>query len=82
MNENELASYTVCFHSRGIVVVLQAEGEVVVVLVGVRALRDLAQVVPVAVGAGGVAAAVGTGGGGGGGVRGQVRVVERVVRLK
>ena len=60
-------------HSRGVVVILQAEGEVVVVLVGVGALGDLGQVVLEVRGPRRRC---------GGRVRGQVRVVVRIVRLQ
>ena len=60
---------------RGVVVVLQAEGEIVVVLVGVGALGDLADVILIrSVAVGAVS--------GMGGVRGQVGVVVRVVGLQ
>ena len=63
---------------RGVVVVLEAEGEVVVVLVGVRTLRDFAEVVLAL--RGGVSRARFSAGCGGR-VRRQIRVVVRIVRL-
>ena len=57
-------------HSRGVVVILQAEGEVVVVLVGVGALGDLGQVVLVRRPSSG------------GRVRRKIGVVVRIVRLE
>ena len=65
-----LVELLLVYYSRGVVVILQAECEVVVVLVGVRALWDLGLVVLVRRPCSG------------GRVGSQIRVVVRVVRLE